>query len=352
MIDIQLLKSNIDENGIIQIMDSLGIPLVNANQQYLLFPSACHHRGDFLAHKPKLYYYIQSQTAVCYVCNLRTDIFGLVQHLRQCGFMDAVTYICTVLSLKADELVQDDSIDRWQEMKRWLPNGDTEQAELPIYNKSVLSLFNPYYPQDWLEYGITKEIMDKFNIGWYSRLSCISIPVFFNGDLVGVRGRFTKERDGANGKYKPITALDGTVYKFATSHCLYGYDQNKSAISKSKTAFLFESEKSVLKAPSYGINNALAVFGSNISKRHIELLLELGVNNIILCFDSDYKTMENNDEFNFFVAKIKRIVFKLLPYFTIDVMYNNQGYNGYKFSPVDFSYEQFWALYNNRVKIK
>lgn len=352
MIDIQLLKSNIDENGIIQIMDSLGIPLVNANQQYLLFPSACHHKDDFLAHKPKLYYYLQNQQFICYSCNGRFDIFGLVQHLRQCSFMDAVSYICTVLSLKADELVQDANIDNWQCLKRYLPDGDTQSVELPIYNQSVLSLFNPYYPQDWLEYGIKKEIMDKFNIGWYSRLSCISIPVFFNGDLVGIRGRFTKERDCANGKYKPITALDGTVYKFSTSSCIYGYDQNKDTISKSKTAFLFESEKSVLKAPSYGINNALAVFGSNISKRHIELLLELGVNNIILCFDSDYKTMGNNDEFNFFVAKMKRIIAKLSPYFSVELVYNNQGYDMYKSNIMDIPYNQAMKLYESRVKIK
>lgn len=351
MIDIQLLKSNIDENGIIQIMDSLGIPLVNANQQYLLFPSVCHN-DKWWEHGNKLYFYINNQQFICYSCGGHWDIISLVQHLKRCNFIESIEYICTILSLKADELVQDNSIDRWQEMRRWLPNGGTESVELPNYNQSVLSLFNPYYPQDWLDYGITKEIMDKFNIGWYSRLSCISIPVFFNDDLVGIRGRFTKERDCVNGKYKPITALDGTVYKFPTSSCLYGYDQNKSAISKSKTAFLFESEKSVLKAPSYGINNALAVFGSNISKRHIELLLELGVNNIVLCFDSDYKTMGNNDEFNFFVTKIKRIIAKLSPYFSCSIVYNNQGYDMYKSNIMDIPYNQAMKLYESRVKIK
>lgn len=352
MIDIQLLKSQITEDGIISLMDSLGIPVVNSTQQYLIFPSACHHKETFMSHKPKLYYYVNSQQFLCYSCNGRWDIISLIQHLKRCNFSESIDYICAVLGLKADKLEQDNSIDRWQEMRRWLSDGDIDSVKLPNYNQSVLSLFNPYYPKDWLEYGITKETMDKFHIGWYDRLACISIPVFFNGDLVGIRGRFTKQRDCENGKYRPIATLDGTIYKFSTNQLFYGYDQNKEAISKSKTAILFESEKSVLKAPSYGIDNSLAVFGSNISKRHIELLLELGVNNVMLMFDSDYHIVGNNDEFNFFVAKIKRIVAKLSPYFDVSVIYNNQGYDGYKFSPVDFSYEQFWTLYNNRVKIK
>lgn len=352
MIDIQLLKSQITEDDVISLMDSLGIPVVNATQQYLIFPSACHHREDYMAHKPKLYFYINNQQFFCYSCNNRFDIISLIQHIKRCNFSESIDYICTILGLNVEKLQQNNSLDNWREMRKWLKSYEPETAKLPIYNQSVLSLFSPYYPKDWLEYGITKEIMDKFNIGWYDRLACISIPVFYNGDLVGIRGRFTKRRDCENGKYRPITTLDGNVYKFPSGSVLYGYDQNKAVVSKLKTAILFESEKSVLKSPSYGIDNSLAIFGSNISKRHIELLLELGVDNVVLALDSDYHIVGNNDEFNFFVAKMKRISSKLTGYFNVSIIYNNQGYDGYKFSPVDFSYEQFWTLYNSRVKIK
>ena len=97
--------------------------------------------------------------------------------------------------------------------------------------------------------------------------------------------------------------------------CLYGYDQNKAAIEKSRQVVLFESEKSVLKAPSYNLHNSLAVFGSNISKQHIQLLLEMGVNDVVLCMDSDYKQV-GDDEFKFFVVKMKKLAAKLKPYFS------------------------------------
>ena len=192
--------------------------------------------------------------------------------------------------------------------------------------------------------------MDKFGIGWYARQACISIPVVQNGQLVGVRGRYTRQQDVDKGKYRPIAMLDGTVLKFSTNQCLYGLDQNKSAIEKCRQVLLFESEKSILKADSWHIHNALAVFGSNISKRHIEMLLELGVNDVVLCMDSDYRQV-GDDDFQFFVAKMRKLAGKLRGYFNVSIIYNNQGYNGYKYSPVDFTYDQFMALYERRTKL-
>ena len=152
------------------------------------------------------------------------------------------------------------------------------------------------------------------------------------------------------GKYRPIAMLDGTVLKFSTNQCLYGLDQNKAAIEKSRQVLLFESEKSVLKADSWHIHNALAVFGSNVSKRHIEMLLELGVNDVVLCMDSDYRQV-GDDDFQFFVAKMRKLAGKLRGYFNVSIIYNNQGYDGYKYSPVDFDRWQFDKLYESRVRV-
>ena len=154
----------------------------------------------------------------------------------------------------------------------------------------------------------------------------------------------------AKGKYRPICTLDGQVLKLATSQVMYGYDQNKAAIEKSRQVVLFESEKSVLKAPSFGIDNALSVFGSNISKQHIQLLLELGVNDVVLCMDSDYKQVDD-DEFKFFVVKMKKLAAKLKPYCSVSIVYNNQGYDMYKCNMMDIPYEQAMKLWESRVRV-
>lgn len=351
MLDIAAIKAQITDDDIIALMDSMGIPLVSANSQYQLYPSACHH-SDWERHKNKLYYYVQSQRWHCYSCGGDWDTIGLVQHLRKCTFNQAVDYICHTLNINATEVVQDDMRDPWQrDLRRWLPNADIDEpAELTAYDPAILSAFDHLYPTEWLEYGITRDSMDKFGIGWYARQACISIPVVQNGQLVGVRGRYTRQQDVDRGKYRPIAMLDGTVLKFSTNQCLYGLDQNKSAIEKCRQVLLFESEKSCLKADSKGVYNTLAVFGSNISKRQIELLLELGVNEVTVAFDSDYRVV-GDDDFRFFVAKIKKIASKLTPYFSTFVCYNNQGYEGYKYSLMDFTDEQAKKIWDARVKI-
>lgn len=350
MIDIASLKSKLTDDCIIELMDALGAPLMKADSNNLIFPSICHHGADCQAHKPRLYYYIESQSWFCFVCHFSGDAISLVQHVKHIDFNQAVSYICAVLHLQVGQIEENKCIDNWAELRRFLPNAEPELDKLLTYDKSILSLFDHLYPQEWLDYGISADILDKFGIGWYARQACISIPVLFNGQLVGVRGRYTREQDVAKGKYRPICTLDGTVLKFPSSQIFYGYDQNKDAIEKSRQVVLFESEKSVLKAPSFGIDNALAVFGSNISKQHIQLLLELGVNDVLIAFDSDYKQVDD-DEFKFFVVKMKKLVAKLKPYFSVSIVYNNQGYDMYKCNMMDIPYEQAMKLWESRVRV-
>ena len=350
MIDIASLKSQLTDDRIIELMDAMGAPLMKADSNNLIFPSICHHGADCQSHKPRLYYYIESQSWFCFVCHFSGDTISLVQHVKHLDFNQAVSYICSVLHLQVGQIEENKCIDNWAELRRFLPNAEPEPDKLLTYDKSILSLFDHLYPQEWLDYGISADVLDKFGIGWYARQACISIPVIFNGQLVGVRGRYTREQDVAKGKYRPICTLDGTVLKFPSSACLYGYDQNKAAIEKSRQVVLFESEKSVLKAPSYNLHNALAVFGSNISKQHIQLLLELGVNDVVLAFDSDYKQV-GDDEFKFFVVKMKKLAAKLKPYFSVSIVYNNQGYDMYKCNIMDIPYEQAMKLWESRVKI-
>lgn len=349
MIDIASLKLQLTEDRIIELMDALGAPLMKADGNYLVFPSICH-QSDPLAHSAKLWLYLDSMQYKCWSCGFSGDTISLVQHVKHLDFNQAIIYICSTLHLQVGQVEQNEQLDNWAELRRFLPNAEPEPDKLTTYDPAVLSLFDHLYPQDWLDYGITKDTLDKFGVGWYARQACISIPVVFNGQLVGVRGRYTREHDVAKGKYRPICTLDGQVLKFPSGACFYGYDQNRAAIEKSRQVVLFESEKSVLKAPEYDLHNSIAVFGSNISKQHIQLLLELGVNEVVLAMDSDYHVV-GDDEFKFFVVKMKKLAAKLRSYFNVSIVYNNQGYDMYKCNMMDIPYEQAMKLWESRVKV-
>ena len=346
MIDFTRIRTNMSIDDVILLMSSIDVDYNFASDTEVHFRSICHNSNSY-----KLYYYDSSKRFYCFRCGESFDIFEIFKKVLHISLSDAVKKICEQLNINVKNVDECSSLcDNWAELRRFLPNAEPETDKLLTYDKSILSLFDHLYPQEWLDYGISADILDKFGIGWYARQACISIPVLFNGQLVGVRGRYTREQDVAKGKYRPICTLDGTVLKFPSSACLYGYDQNKASIAKSRQVVLFESEKSVLKAPKYGIDNALAVFGSNISKQHIQLLLELGVNDVVLCMDSDYKQV-GDDEFKFFVVKMKKLVAKLKPYFSVSIVYNNQGYDMYKCNMMDIPYEQAMKLWEGRVRV-
>lgn len=351
MIDVQSIKSRITSDDIIAVMDSMGVPLVSANNQYQLYPSRCHH-ADWQNHKAKLYMYNDTKMFHCYSCGESFDIFGIVQKVKQCDFNSSIAYICEILHINPSENVQKENVDNWQsDLVRWVKGGDeSETVEIPTYNKSAVELFDRLYPQDWLQYGISADTMDKFGIGWYGRKACITVPVWQGDKLVGIRGRYMRPQDTERGKYRPVSDLSGRVYKYPTNAVLYGYNENKWQIQRSKTVWLVEAEKTVLKFDTWGINNSVAVFGSNVSKRQIQMLIELGVNNVILGFDSDYKQM-GDDDYKLFIEKTKRTIAKLKPFFSVEVFYNCLGFNAHKFSPTDYTREQFNELCKHMVKV-
>jgi hypothetical protein len=112
-----------------------------------------------------------------------------------------------------------------------------------------------------------------------------------------------------------------------------------------------ESEKSVLKYMSmFGIENDIAVAccGSNLSNAQINLLLNLGVEEIIIALDRQYKEV-GDDEYQKWVKKLKTISKNYGNYVKITFMFDTDHVIDYKSSPIDEGKEKFLYLYKNRL---
>ena len=98
--------------------------------------------------------------------------------------------------------------------------------ELKIYDKRVLDVFTKFYPPEWLNDGITKEAMDKFDIRYSISQNKIIIPHYnINGELVGIRGRALNPWEVENvGKYIPVQ-VEGIWYSHPLSLNPYGLYQ-------------------------------------------------------------------------------------------------------------------------------
>lgn len=359
MINLKRLKKSLSIEQIIKIVESLGGSVFKQSEKEIIFNSICCKRNPD-EHKSKLYYYTNSYTFHCYLCSLHGDIFELVKHHwmlehKKFTFIEIITYVCDILQIDSGvfDRPQTKVTYDWQtELGKYLRRTPKTQ-ELVVYDDCILDFFPQWYHQSWIDEGITIETMKKFGIRYYPLHDSIVIPATDDGgNLIGIRERFLMKEDIQNGKYKPLILLDGTQFNFPTNQVFYGIEQNIEAIKRKKIVWLLEGEKSVLKFDTwYGDNSvALAMYGSNLGKRRRNYLTFLGIDEVCIMLDSDFHEY-GDEKYNMFERKVFAIAKQLKGFFKISVCYNNQGYNGYKFAPCDFTKEQFEKMYEEKEYI-
>lgn len=112
-------------------------------------------------------------------------------------------------------------------------------------------------------------------------------------------------------------------------------------------------EKSCLKYASYfGLNNdiSVAACGSNLINYQVQLLLSLGVNEIIIAFDRQYQKTNNGDkEWVRWTKKLTELHNKYGAYVQISYLFDKQDILKYKDSPIDEGIDNFLYLFNNRI---
>jgi hypothetical protein len=227
---------------------------------------------------------------------------------------------------------------------------ERKEMRLPEYNRGAMDTFIKRYPPEWLNDGISREAMDKFNIKYSISQNKIIIPhLDVEGRLVGIRGRALNDWEVENvGKYMPIK-LEQTWYKHPLSMNLYGIYENKDNIKKHKICYVFESEKSVLQFESFNMSHcAVAVCGSQFNKYQLNILLKhCAPNEIVVCFDNEEEP-HSSDYFD----KLWAIGKKYSNYCNFSFIYDRKNITDKKDSPTDKGEEIFEELLKRRIYVK
>lgn len=347
------IRQNIPVTKILEILSKYGVsPCVEA-ENYIIFPTCCH---NVYGGSAKLYYYKNSTLFRCYTeCNSSFDIFELLIKMEKLRGREITLFqALQIAGVNPNELQTFDSDDEFQRTLEYMyqfSNAVYKTENLKPIEEIVLnaSVFNTDVLSLWEQEGISLSTMKKYKIGYDPIDNCITIPIFDDkGKLVSVRGRFLSEEETV--KYKPIVYCN-KVLSAPSSQILYGLWQNKDAIKKSKTAVIFESEKSVLMMDTYykSKNNAVATLGKNISNQHILMLKQLGVENVILAYDADYITEEETKKKFKEYRKIGKV---LAPFFNTDIIIDWYHKLPYKASPIDCGKEIFEFLLEKRYNVK
>ncbi|MGL5753096.1 MAG: hypothetical protein ACRCXT_21315, partial [Paraclostridium sp.] len=158
-------------------------------------------------------------------------------------------------------------------------NDESELVEYEVIDESMIG--ETKISLLFLEDNIYPTTQSKFGL-WYDEWSnriCINWRDI-NGNLVGSTGRYNaKIVPEFVSKYLPVT-ID-----FKKRYHLYGLYENKRSIVESKTAIVFEAEKSTLQLDSMNIPYAVSLGSSSINLHQLKLLFSLGVEKIVFAFD-------------------------------------------------------------------
>ena len=371
------IKNNLTIDQIYDFLtDAGGEPQIHGN--IIISRTICHNppgQGSF-----KLYYYDNTKLFKCFTqCNDTFDIFELalkikrlageqivywskeaVQTSRPWDLPDAIRYIAIYFGLEApDEKFSEKRIELqdWQILSKLeakkLQKNRNQIVSLKVFEDSFLKYMAHPRIIPWEKEGITLEVLQAHNICYDPKNQGIVIPHYdINNNLIGVRERTLIKENEIYGKYIPAT-INGKMYNHPLSFNLYNINISKDNIRTLKKVIIYEGEKSCLKYGSFfGLNNdiSVAACGSNLINYQVELLLSLGVQEIIIGFDRQYKEL-GDEECKQWIRKLTQIHNKYNSKVQISFLWDKDHLLNYKDSPIDQGPDVFIQLFKNRIQI-
>ena len=359
---LEQIKNNLSLNQVESLLSDLGAHPFRQNN-IIISKTICH-----CGESHKLFYYDNTKLFRCYTeCQDTFDIFQLVMKVQKTLNIDmtlpqALKYILRFFNIEdvsnADFFGEtQEELEDWKLLKKYDKNNNKEDNKQIIELKHFDGSFLKNLPQPrilpWEREGITNEVIKHHNICYNPSSQGIVIPHYdIDNNLVGVRERTLIKENEQFGKYRPMI-LNKQMYNHPLGFNLYNLNYSANNIKQLKKVIVFEGEKSPLLYASYfGIDNDITVAccGSSFGSYQVGLLLNLGVDEIIIAFDKQFKEL-GDEEHKGWVKKLKEIDKKYSSLVKISFMFDKWNLLGYKDSPIDKGPDIFLDLFKKRIKI-
>lgn len=361
MISATEIKEQLTTDDIIKLCCSLqgNDNIIFDNYGHPIFDSVLDHPD---ADSKKLYYYPESKMFHCFTGDGDSyDIFELVRRFKNFDdFIEAYKFVIDFFHLSGFKLLETkpqltDDWDIFQQMDDYEEIGHI-QSDFNVIPENLLEYFYPLAaPSEWIKDGISPEVMRFYGIRIDSALLKIIIPHRdMDGNLIGIRGRSYNPLEVAEGKkYMPVM-IEGEFYRHPLGQNLYGLYENQKTIKKLRKVLIVEAEKSVMQCASfYGVDNCfvLATCGSNLSQSQIDIIMSLGVEEVMLGYDKEYQGDPNAEDAIDYEKKLLKIIQPLAKYFNTYIIMDRSGLLNYKDSPTDRGKEVLEKLMKTKIYI-
>ena len=351
MINYKELVDNLTIDNIKSLLNKLKIPYREI-EKGLVMPTVCHNINIDEA-SWKLYYYQDNHIFYCYTeCSKAMSIFKFLKtyyetrQIEYDWFEDIYNVVLNCGNFRPKEgfdTIQYQSLKERYQIKK-------KSVELQQYPSGILDMFMKNYPVEWLNDGISRRAMDKYNIKYSVSQNKIIIPHYdINNNLIGIRGRALNEWEIENiGKYMPIQ-IEKKWYTHPLSLNLYGLNHTKENIKKYGICYIGEAEKFCLQSESFSFPNcSCAVCGSQFNKYQLDILMKnCQPKEIVICFDKEEKDKEDK-----YFFKLYNLCKKYINYCKMSFIYDNDNLLKLKESPTDCGENIFKKLLEKRIIVK
>lgn len=355
MLNAQEVKAKLTDNHIVQILEKLDATIYLNTEKQIISTTVCHH-----GHSNKLYYYKEVNMFHCYTdCGDSFDIIELICRNKNYKIQEAINWICILFNFdtmtygfgeQQNQIINDWSFIHSLPLKKKKIKSEEKRD---YYNKDILNIFQSMYCKEWIDEGISIKSMIKYGIQYSTFLQKIIIPHYsIDNELLGVRGRAMLDEDIEYGKYTPIT-FGKTTYSHPLSQNLYGLNINKQNIIKKKKIMIVEAEKSVLQCDTmFGEENfTVALCGKTLSIFQRDLILSLGVDEVIIGLDKQYHNHEDKEADIWSKYIRKKIINLLAPYVRVTVLWDMENILPYKASPSDLGKDVLLGLMDKKIYV-
>ena len=349
--DYKQIIDNLDINSIVELMKKLGADRYEEKEKFFIFPTICHNINSAEA-SMKLYLYKDTKLFVCYTEDGNMSIFKFLKtyyetrQIEYDWFEDIYNVVLNCGNFRPKEgfdTIQYQSLKERYQIKK-------KSVELQQYSNGILDMFMKNYPVEWLNDGISRRAMDKYNIKYSVSQNKIIIPHYdINDNLIGIRGRALNEWEVENiGKYMPIQ-IEKKWYTHPLSLNLYGLNHTKENIKKYGICYIGEAEKFCLQSESFSFPNcSCAVCGSQFNKYQLDILMKnCHPKEIVICFDKEEKDKEDK-----YFFKLYNLCKKYINYCKLSFIYDTENLLKLKESPTDRGENIFKKLLERRIIVK
>lgn len=365
--DKEELKKELTLEQVYDLLTELGAEPILKNN-CIICKTICHN-SDLTNASHKLYYYSNTHLFHCYTgCGDSSfDIYELVLKVnKNMGIQNftltkAVNFVARYFGYTSETFDFDNNQEineDWEIINNYKRNKEKtpieQKVELKFYDDKILKYLPHPHIVPWEEEGISYNILQSRNICYDPINEGVVIPHYdINNNLIGIRERTLIKENEIYGKYRPAI-INGKMYNHPLGFALYNLNNSKKAISLFQKAIIFEGEKSCLKYASYfgeDSDISVACCGSNLINYQVKLLLSLGVKEIIIALDKQFKNI-GDKEWAQWIIKLKSLYNKYGNFINISYMFDKNNLLHYKDSPIDNGKDIFIELLQKRITIE